>query len=62
MVLKNKPLGFKLSTAWLSLCVLMATFGWLLPLPSWDSSDGADFAASARKVALTTRDAINAAG
>ena len=26
------------------------------------ASDGADFAASARKVALTTRDAINAAG
>lgn len=39
MDLKNKPLGFKLSTAWLSLCVLMATFGWLLPLPSWQSSD-----------------------
>jgi orotidine-5'-phosphate decarboxylase len=26
------------------------------------ASDGADFAAAARKVALTTRDAINAAG
>jgi len=26
------------------------------------ASDGADFASSARKVALTTRDAINAAG
>jgi orotidine-5'-phosphate decarboxylase len=26
------------------------------------ASDGADFAAAARKVALSTRDAINAAG
>ncbi|MSO32245.1 MAG: ABC transporter permease [Ilumatobacteraceae bacterium] len=39
MALKDKPLGYKLSAAWLSICVLMATLGWLLPLPKWKDSD-----------------------
>jgi ABC-type dipeptide/oligopeptide/nickel transport system permease subunit len=38
-VLKNKPLGYYLSSGWLFTCLFMALFGNVLPLPKWDDYD-----------------------
>jgi peptide/nickel transport system permease protein len=35
----KKPLGFKLSSGWLYLCLFISIFGGLLPLPEWDDYD-----------------------
>jgi peptide/nickel transport system permease protein len=35
----KKPLGFKLSSGWLYLCLFVSIFGGLLPLPKWDEYD-----------------------
>ena len=34
----RKTIGYYLSIGWLGLLVLVALFGWLLPLPQWDES------------------------
>ena len=39
MARSKKPLGFKLSSGWLYLCLFISIFGGLLPLPEWDAYD-----------------------
>ena len=39
MARSKKPIGFKLSSGWLYLCLLISIFGGLLPLPDWDAYD-----------------------
>ena len=36
---KRKPVGFYISSAWISFIVFLGFFGWALPIRSWDSSD-----------------------